>query len=166
MLPFWSMSVVISLNHFNHFRESWTQADIITARSQEIHFCKPVAIKTEPNTGVSIQANKLDLPTSYVARLQHRSGICAIATIAVTTATIALWLKHRMKHISSRGPYLSSRKAANSASLLRPYKSCSSLHLKWRSDIYPSFFSGSVQFFVFTLLFFVTFLSSSCWHGQ
>ena len=35
-----------------------------------------------------------------------------------------------MKHISSRGPYLSSRKAANSASLSSPYKSRSSLHLR------------------------------------
>ena len=43
--------------------------------------------------------------------------------------TIDLWLKHRMKHISSRGPYLSSRKAANSASILSPSISCSSLHL-------------------------------------
>ena len=31
--------------------------------------------------------------------------------------------------MSSRSPYLSSRKATNSASLLSPYKSCSSLHL-------------------------------------
>ena len=50
-------------------------------------------------------------------------------SIAVTTATISLWLKNLMKHLSSRGPYLSSRKAANSASLLSPYKSHSSLHL-------------------------------------
>ena len=35
----------------------------------------------------------------------------------------SLVVKHRMKHISSRGPYLASRKAANSASLLSPYKS-------------------------------------------
>ena len=39
-----------------------------------------------------------------------------------------------MKHISSRGPYLSSRKAANCASLLSPYKSCSSLHL-WNDPL-------------------------------
>ena len=49
--------------------------------------------------------------------------------MAICAATIALWLKHRMKHISSRGPYLSSRKVAGFASLLSPYKSCSSLHL-------------------------------------
>ena len=70
---------------------------------------------------------------------------CAIASITVTATTIALCLRHRMqgseyeyggaelavkrrcatvppsgvnpgmKHISSRGPYLFSRKAANSA---------------------------------------------------
>ena len=34
-----------------------------------------------------------------------------------------------MKHVSIRGPYLSSRNAANSASPLSIYKSCSSLHL-------------------------------------
>ena len=39
-----------------------------------------------------------------------------------------------MKHISSRGPYLSSRKAANSASLLSPYKSRSSFHL-WNDTL-------------------------------
>ena len=67
---------------------------------------------------------KLDIATSYVARLQHRTAICTIASITVTAAI--LWLKHRMKHISGRGPYFSSRKAANTASLLSPYKSCSS----------------------------------------
>ena len=72
-------------------------------------------------------------------------------SITVTAATIALLLKLRIKHISSRGSYLSSRKAANSASLLSPYKS-------WHADIYPSFLSGSVKFFVFTLLFFVRLL--------
>ena len=49
--------------------------------------------------------------------------------ITVITTTIVLWLKHRMKHISSRDPYLPSRKAANSASLLSAYKSLRSLHL-------------------------------------
>ena len=79
--------------------------------------------------GVSIQANKLDLPTLYVARPQLRTAICAFASITVTTTILDLWLKHRFKHILSRGPYLSSRKAANSASLLSPYKFHSSLHL-------------------------------------
>ena len=88
-------------------------------RSLERHFCKPAAIKTELNTRVSIQSNKLDLATSYVARLQH----CVIASIAVTATAIALWLKHRMDHLSSRGPYLSSRKAADSVSPSRPHKS-------------------------------------------
>ena len=81
----------------------------------------------ELNTGVSIQANKLDSATSYVVGLQHCTSKCtAIVSITLTAATIA-WLKHRMKHISSL--YLSSRKAANSAALLSPYKSCSPLHL-------------------------------------
>ena len=44
-------------------------------------------------------------------------------------AILPLLLKHRIKHKSSRGPYLSSRKVAKSASLFSPYKSCSSLHL-------------------------------------
>ena len=89
-------------------------------------------MKTKLNTGVSIQANKLYLATSYVAWLQHR--ICAIASIAVTTATIALWLKYITKHISSRCPYLCSRKVANSMSLLSPYKSRSILHL-WNDTL-------------------------------
>ena len=81
----------------------------------------------ELNTGVSIQANKLDSATSYVVGLQHCTSKCtAVVSITLTAATIA-WLKHRMKHISSL--YLSSRKAANSAALLSPYKSCSPLHL-------------------------------------
>ena len=116
MLPFWSMSNVISLNQFNYFRASWTEN-------------LPVSIETKLNTRLSIQANKLDLATSYVAQLQHRKVICAIVSITVTAAAVALWLKHRMKHISSRGPYLSSRKAANSTLLLSPYKSHSSLQL-------------------------------------
>ena len=39
----------------------------------------------------------LDLAVSYVARMQHHTAICAIASVIVTAATIALWLKHRMK---------------------------------------------------------------------
>ena len=72
-----------------------------------------------------------------------------------------------MKHISSRGPYLSSRKAANSASLLSPYKSCSSLHL-W-NDISISIVVLSLawsNFFLFTLHFFISLLISSPWRGQ
>ena len=38
--------------------------------------------------------------------------------------------------------------------------------LKWRSDICPCFLSGSVQFFVFTLLFFFSLLISSLRCGQ
>ena len=38
--------------------------------------------------------------------------------------------------------------------------------LKWRSDIYACFLSGSVQFFVFTLLFFVSCLISSSRRGR
>ena len=38
--------------------------------------------------------------------------------------------------------------------------------LKWRSNMYPCFLSGSVQFFVFTLPFFVSLLISSLWCGQ
>ena len=32
MLPFWSMSNVISLNQFNHFSWTWTETNIVTAR--------------------------------------------------------------------------------------------------------------------------------------
>ena len=52
--------------------------------------------------------------TSYIAWLQHRMAICAIASITVTTATLVLKLKNIMKHTSSSGPYLSSRKVSNS----------------------------------------------------
>ena len=34
------------------------------------------------------------------------TAICTIVTITVIVATISLSLKHRMKHILSRGPYL------------------------------------------------------------
>ena len=77
--------------------------------------------------------------------------ICGIASITVTTATIALWLKHRMKHISSRCPLLSSRKAANSALLLSPYKSRSSLHL-WNYTL------------IFVLVYSLTQSNSLFWH--
>ena len=36
--------------------------------------------------------------------------ICFIASITVTAAILTLWLKHRIKHILSRGPNWSSRK--------------------------------------------------------
>ena len=54
----------------------------------------------------------------------HYTAICGTVSITVSAATSALWLKHEwMKPISS------SRTAANSAWLLSPYKSLSSLHL-------------------------------------
>ena len=53
-----------------------------------------------------------------------------------------------------QAPYLSSRKA------LSPPPP-----LKW-GDIYPSFLSGSVQFFLFKLLFFASLLISSPWRGK
>ena len=77
---------------------------------------------TKLNTGFNIQANTLDLATSYIARLQLHKVICAIASITVITTILALWLKHRMKHISSRGPYLSQYKNGKLCSL-SPYKS-------------------------------------------
>ena len=91
--------------------------------------------------------------------------ICVIVSITVTTATIALWLKQRMKHISSRGPYLSSRKAANSASLLSPYKSCSSLHL-WNDAliVIPVFSLALSSSFFFAFL--VSHFICSLWRGQ
>ena len=67
--------------------------------------------------------------SEFAAKLQHHAAICAIASVTVTATTTALWFKHEMKHISSRGPYFSSRKASNSALLLSPHKSHSSLHL-------------------------------------
>ena len=69
------------------------QTNVITAWSLERHFCYPVAIKTKLNTRVSIQANKIDLAASYVARLQHWVAICAIVSITVTTATIPFLVK-------------------------------------------------------------------------
>ena len=38
--------------------------------------------------------------------------------------------------------------------------------LKWHLNIYPPFFSGSVQFFLFTLLFLISVLICSLWGGQ
>ena len=76
-----------------------------------------------------------------------------IVSITVTTATIALWLNHRMKHISSRGPYLSSRKAANSVSVLSPYKSRSSLHLWSEAPIFILIFALARSSSLFLLCF-------------
>ena len=56
------------------------------------------------------------------------------------------------------GSYLSSRKVLTAPAAPPP--------LKWRSDIYPCFLSGSVQLFDFTLLFFITLLISSLWPGH
>ena len=95
-------------------------------------------------------------------------AICAIVSITVTAATLALWLKHRMKHISSRGPYLSSRKAANCVTLESLQILQLPPSLKWRSNIYPCLLSGSVQLFWSRsiLLFFISVLISSLWRGQ
>ena len=78
-----------------------------------------------------------------------------------------------MKHISSMGPYLSSRKAATSPLLLSPYKSCSSLwndptifilvfSLAWSNSLLLHYFSFPVFFF---LLFDVG-NDSVCLHAQ
>ena len=45
---------------------------------------------------LNLQVNKLNLPTNYVARLQHCTAICAIASMTVTPTILALWLKNRM----------------------------------------------------------------------
>ena len=70
-----------------------------------------------------------------------------------------------MKHISSRGPYLSSRKAAKSAALLSHCKSRSSLHLRNDSPMFILVFSlaRSNSFF---LLCFSSSVFSSLWCGQ
>ena len=90
-------------------------------------------------------------------------AICAIVSITVTAA---LWLKHRIKHISIKGPYLSS------TLYIKLYVTLEALQvlqlpppLKWRSITYPCFLSGSVQFFLFKLLFFASLTISSLWHG-
>ena len=98
-----------------------------------------------------MQANKLVLATSYIAQLQHFTAICAIVSITVTITTA--FYSHRMKHMSSRG-------------LTCPAEKQLTLRLKWRSIIYPCFLSGLVQFFAFTLPFFISLLISSLWHGQ
>ena len=122
--------------------------------------------KAKLNTRVSIQANKLDLATSYVARLQHFTATCTIVSITVTTATIALWLKHRIKHIK-QGSLLVQQK---SSQLCVTLESLQILQLppplKWCSDIYPCFFLWHGPILLFTLLFFVGVLSSSLWCGQ
>ena len=63
-----------------------------------------------------------------------------------------------MNHTSSRSPHLSSRKVLTDPAAPPP--------LKWRADVYPRFLSGSVHFFAFILLFFVSLLISSLWCGQ
>ena len=72
------------------------------------------------------------------------------------TAILALWLTHRVKHISSR--FLPVQQKS-------PDRPAAPPPLKWCSDIYPGFLSGSVHFFVFTLLFFFRLLISSLGPG-
>ena len=93
----------------------------------------------------------LDLAASYLARLQHRTVICTIASINVTTANIVFWLQHTC-------PYLSSRKVQISQ-LPPPLK---------MTPIFILVFSliRSNSLFVFTLLFFASLLISSLWCGQ
>ena len=83
--------------------------------------------------------------------MQHRKAtvLCAIASITVNAAITALWSKTRMKHIKRR-PYLSSRRAANSASLLSPCRICSSLHLRNDAPIFilVLFLARSSSFFL------------------
>ena len=50
--------------------------------------------------------------------------------------------------------------------LLSPYKSRSSSTSEMKLRYFPFFLSGSDQFFLFTLLFFVTVLVSPLWRGQ
>ena len=73
------------------------------------------------------------------------------------TAILALWLTHRVKHISSR--FLPVQQKS-------PDRPAAPPPLKWCSDIYPGFLSGSVHFFVFTLLFFFRLLISSLGPGR
>ena len=80
-------------------------------------------------------------------------AICAIARITVTATTIAMWLKHRMERISSRDPYLSSRKVltnpaapSNSEMTLR-YLSLFFLWLGPIISFYTAFHHDSSYFF-------------------
>ena len=73
----------------------------------------------------------------------------------IVTTDISFWLNNRNKRVSSRGPYLSSRMVANSASVLRPCKSCSSLHL-WNDT--PLFI---LDFILAVLCFYSSFLRQS-----
>ena len=84
MLHLWSMSNIIPLNQFNHFRTAWPQTNFIcnclvawkTLLLTSSH-------KHKLNTGVNIEANKLDSAASYVDRLRHRTLICAIMSITL-----------------------------------------------------------------------------------
>ena len=62
-----------------------------------------------------------------------------------------------MKHISRRVFTAPTEKSLQILQLPPP--------LKWLSNINTSFLYGTVQFFVLTLLFFVSLLISSLWHG-
>ena len=113
-------------------------------------------MKTELNTSISIQANKLDLAVSYTARLQHRKAICATANITVTANTIALWLKERMKHIKQWSLLVQQK---------RPYKSCSSIHLWNDAPIFILVFSQvrSNSFFLHCFSFQSSYFSPWTW---
>ena len=80
-------------------------------------------------------------------------AICTIASITVTAAIIALWLKHRMKHISSSNPYLSSRKvltnptAPSTSEMTLQYSSLFSLWFGPILHFYTDFLRQSSYFF-------------------
>ena len=99
----------------------------------------------------SIQANKLDLPTSNVVRLLLR----------VLLLPPPSWSCGKKVQWNIYLPGVLTRPAEKSFQILQLPSP-----LKWSSDIYPSFHSRSVQFFLFTLLFFIRLLISSLWCGQ
>ena len=81
---------------------------------------------TKLNTRVSIQSNKLDLRTSYVARLQHHTAIGAIASINCNRCHHSLVVKTQNETYIKQGCVLVQQKS--------PYKPCRSLHL-WNGTL-------------------------------
>ena len=74
-------------------------------------------------------------------------AICAIVSITVTATTIALWLKHNIKHIK-QVPLLVQQQTLHHLWVLTNPKAPSTSEM-W-SSIYPCYLSGSVQLFFYT----------------
>ena len=115
-------------------------------------------------TGVSIQANKLDLPTSYEATLYGNMHYCEYYCNRHHHSFV---VKTQSEIYIKQGSLLVQQKSSEDCVTLESLQILQlPPPLKWCSNMCPSFLSGSVQFCLFPLLFFVSLIISSLWRGQ